>query len=209
MKHDLSLYLVTDSKFCADRGVLATVRMAIEGGVSIVQLRDKNASARELAQLALALIEILKEKQIPLIINDRLDVALATGADGVHLGQSDLDAPAARKIAGPRFIIGQTVSRTEEIEKANTLPINTLDYLGIGPVFHTTTKISARDALGPEAVTSLRELAHFPCIGIGGISIENAGLAWSTGLDGLAVVSAICAASDPKSAAEAIRNART
>ncbi len=209
MKPDLSLYLVTDSELCADRGVLATVRMAIEGGVSAVQLRDKDASARELAQLALALLEILKKRQIPLIINDRLDVALATGADGVHLGQSDLDARAARKIAGPRFIIGQTVSRTEEIERANTLPVSTLDYLGIGPIFHTTTKIGARDALGPETVSALLKTTHFPCIGIGGISIENANLAWSTGLDGLAVVSAICAAIDPKSAAEAIRNART
>lgn len=209
MKPDLSLYLVTDSELCAGRGVLETVRMAIKGGVSVVQLRDKNASARELAQLALALLEILKEKQIPLIINDRLDVALATGADGVHLGQSDLDAYAARKIAGPRFIIGQTVSRVEEIERANTLPINTLDYLGIGPVFHTTTKVDARNALGLEAVSELRKSTHFPCIGIGGISIENAPLAWSTGLDGLAVVSAICAAIDPKLAAETIRNART
>lgn len=208
MKPDLSLYLVTDSELCADRGVQATVRMAIEGGVSAVQLRDKDASTRELAQLALALLEILKKRQIPLIINDRLDVALATGADGVHLGQSDLDARAARKIAGPRFIIGQTVSRTEEIERANTLPVSTLDYLGIGPIFHTTTKIGARDALGLETVSALRKTTHFPCIGIGGISIENAGLAWSTGLDGLAVVSAICAAIDPKSAAEAIRNAR-
>lgn len=208
MKLDLALYLVTDSKLCAGRGVLETVRVAIEGGVSIVQLRDKNASARELTQLALALLGILKEKEIPLIINDRLDVALATGADGVHLGQSDLDARAARKIAGPRFIIGQTVSQATEIERANTLPINTLDYLGIGPIFHTTTKLGARNALGPEAVSELRKSTHLPCIGIGGISTENAPLAWSTGLDGLAVASAICAAIDPKSAAEAIRNAR-
>ena len=208
MKPDLSLYLVTDSEFCAGRGVLETVRVAIEGGVSIVQLREKNASARELAELALALLEVLKEKQIPLIINDRLDVALATGADGVHLGQSDLDTRAARKIAGPNFIIGQTVSRVAEIERANALPINTLDYLGIGPIFHTTTKLDARNALGPEVVSELRKSTHLPCIGIGGISIENASLAWSTGLDGLAVVSAICAAIDPKSAAEAIRNAR-
>lgn len=209
MKPDLSLYLVTDSEHCGDRGVLETVRIAIEGGVSAVQLRDKHATALELAQLALALLDVLKERQIPLIINDRLDVALATGADGVHLGQSDLDAHAARKIAGPRFIIGQTVSRTEEIERANILPIGTLDYLGIGPVFHTTTKIGARNALGPETVSLLRKTTRLPCIGIGGISIENAGLAWSTGLDGLAVVSAICAAPDPKSAAKAIRNART
>lgn len=208
MMPDLSLYLVTDPKLCGDRGVLETVKMAIRGGVSAVQLRDKVSPVRDLVQLALTLREILKEKDIPLIINDRLDVALETGADGVHLGQSDLDILEARKIAGPKFLIGQTVSRIEEIEFANTLPAGTLDYLGIGPIFTTATKLNARDTLGPEAVATMCRSTRLPCIGIGGISTENASSAWSTGLDGLAVVSAICSATDPKAAAEAILGAR-
>lgn len=208
MKPDLSLYLVTDPKLCGDRGVLKTVELAISGGVTAVQLRDKNASVHELVPLAIALLKILKEKRVPLIINDRLDVALAIGADGVHLGQSDLDIREARQIAGPNFLIGQTISRVEEIEFINTLPVGTLDYLGVGPIFTTTTKLDARDALGPDTVSTLRRLTSLPCIAIGGISIENAASAWSTGVDGLAIVSAICAATDPKAAAEAIRTRR-
>lgn len=209
MKPDLSLYLVTDPKLCGDRGVLKTVELAISGGVTAVQLRDKNASVHNLVPLAIALLKILKEKHVPLIINDRLDVALATGADGVHLGQSDLDIREARQIAGPNFLIGQTVSRVEEIEFINTLPTGTLDYLGVGPIFTTTTKLDARDALGPDTVSTLRRLTPLPCVAIGGISIENAASAWATGVDGLAVVSAICAATDPKEAAEAIRRERS
>ena len=208
MKFDPSLYLVTDSKLCGERGVLRTVEAAIEGGVSLVQLRDKEATTRDLAQLALVLLEILKEKTIPLIINDRLDVALATGADGVHLGQSDLDAAAARKLAGPDFLIGLTVSRAEEIAWANSLPPGTLDYLGIGPVFATSTKKNALDPLGVSAVKMLCQTTRLPCIGIGGISFENASEAWSSGVDGLAVASVICAAEDPKAAAQAMKDAR-
>ena len=208
MKHDLSLYLVTDSKLCGERGVLGTVEAAVQGGVSAVQLRDKHASARDLTQLALALLEVLREKGIPLIINDRLDVALSVEADGVHLGQFDLDVQSARKIAGPDFLIGLTVSRTEEIAEVNLLPSGTLNYLGIGPIFRTSTKENALDPIGLDGVAQLIHSTQLPCIGIGGISAENAAAAWSTGLDGLAVVSAICAAADPKVAAEAIRSAR-
>lgn len=208
MKNDLSLYLVTDPQLCSERGVVATVEAAIRGGVSAVQLRDKQAPARELVQLAVALLSALQRTQIPLLINDRLDVALAAGADGVHLGQSDLDVAVARHLAGPNFLIGLTVSRAEEIAAVHALPIGTVDYLGIGPIFTTSTKVNALDPLGLDAVTQLRRSTHLPCIGIGGITFENAASAWSTGLDGLAVVSAICSADDPKVAAEILRSSR-
>lgn len=209
MKPDLSLYLITDPALCGDRGILATVEAAVKGGITAVQLRDKHAPAREISQLALALMEILKVQGVPLLINDRLDVALAVGADGVHLGQSDLQVEAARKIAGPNFIIGLSVSQDEEIAEAHSLPPNTVDYLGIGPIFSTSTKKDARVPLGLNTTTKLRRSTQLPCIGIGGINIENAGSAWSTGLNGIAVVSAICAAHDPKSAAEALLSCRS
>jgi len=209
LKPDLSLYLVTDPALCGKRGILATVEAAVKGGITAVQLRDKDAPACEISELALALMEILKVHGIPLLINDRLDVALAVGADGVHLGQSDLQVEAARKIAGPKFIIGLSVSQNEEITKAHSLPPDTVDYLGIGPIFNTSTKKDARVPLGLDATAKLRSSTQLPCIGIGGINIENAGSAWSTGLDGIAVVSAICASDDPKSAAEALLSSRS
>lgn len=208
MKPDLSLYLVTDPTLCGERGILTTVAAAVQGGVSAVQLRDKDAPAREISQLALALMKILSVHGIPLLINDRLDVALAVGADGVHLGQSDLQVNRARKIAGPNFLIGLSVSQTEEVNAAHSLPSGTVDYLGIGPIFSTSTKKDAREPLGIDVTAELRRSTRLPCIGIGGISIENAGSAWSTGLDGIAVVSALCAAEDPKSAAEALLSSR-
>lgn len=208
MKDDLSLYLVTDPQLCGERGVVATVEAAVRGGVSAVQLRDKQAPARELVQLAIALLGVLKETEIPLLINDRLDVALAAGADGVHLGQSDLAAKAVRSLVGANFMIGLTVSRAEEIAAVHALPIGTVDYLGIGPVFLTSTKTNALDPLGLDAVAQLCRSTHLPCIGIGGITLANAPSAWSTGLDGLAVVSAICAAADPEVAAATLRGSR-
>ena len=208
MKDDLSLYLVTDPLLCGERGVVATVEAAIRGGVTAVQLRDKQASARELVHLAAALLNVLKQAGIPLFINDRLDVALAIGADGVHLGQADLDVKAARQLAGANFLIGLTVSRAEEIAAVNALPIGTVDYLGIGPIFTTSTKANALDPLGLDAVAELRRSTHLPCIGIGGITLANSSSVWSTGLDGLAVVSAICSANDQKAAAEILRKSR-
>lgn len=200
--------MVADPTLCGERGILATVERALKGGITAVQLRDKDASAREISQSALALMALLKVHGIPLLINDRLDVAIAVGADGVHLGQSDLQVEAARKIAGPKFIIGLSVSQDEEIAKVHSLPSNTVDYLGIGPIFSTSTKKDARVPLGLDATAKLRRSTRLPCVGIGGINIENAGSAWSTGLNGIAVVSAICAADDPRSAAEALLGSR-
>lgn len=208
MTLDLSVYLVIGTQPVGERGMLATVDAAVHGGVGAVQLRDKQASGRELLALAGQLLDALEGTGIPLLINDRLDVALAAGAHGVHLGQSDLDVQSARRLAGPHFLIGLSVSRTEEIAEVHALPTGTVDYLGIGPVFLTTTKHDARAALGLDAVAALRNCTDLPCVGIGGINRHNAPSVWATGLDGLAVVSAICDASDPGAATAALRIGR-
>ena len=205
---DLSLYLVLGASDAGPRGVRATVAAAVAGGVSAVQLRDKQATGRELMALATELCDVLAGTGVPLLVNDRLDVALACGADGVHLGQCDLDVRHARRLAGPGFLIGQSVHRPEEIAGVHALPTGTVDYLGIGPVFPTGTKSDARPALGLDALADLRARTALPCVGIGGIDTRNAPSVWATGVDGLAVVSAICKAPDPGAVAANLRGAR-
>ena len=138
-----------------------------------------------------------------MLINDRLDVALAIGAEGVHLGQSDLSAPAARRIAGSDLLIGLSVSSVTEVEEALAMPADTVDYLGLSPVFGTPTKPEAGPGVGLVGARELRIVAKdLPCVAIGGINADNARSVWETGVAGLAVVSAICAAADPQAAAE-------
>ena len=205
---DLSVYLVIGTQDVDRRGVGATVRAAVAGGVSAVQLRDKRASARELMALAAELCDVLAGTGVPLLVNDRLDIALAAGAQGVHLGQSDLDARHARRLAGPGFLIGQSVHRPDEIAHVHTLPSGTVDYLGVGPVFPTASKSDAAPALGLEALAALRARTTLRCVAIGGSDTRNAASVWASGVDGLAVVSAICAAPDPGAAAARLRGAR-
>ncbi|HEY1486852.1 MAG TPA: thiamine phosphate synthase, partial [Micromonosporaceae bacterium] len=146
MTLDLSLYLVTDTVLCGPRGVVETARAAVAGGASVVQLRDPHATTRELYDLAVELRAAIGTA--PLIVNDRLDIALAAGAHGVHLGQSDLPVRKAREIAGPEFVIGLSISTVAEMVQASRLPAGTVDYLGIGPAFATATKPDAGAALG-------------------------------------------------------------
>lgn len=205
---DLSVYLVIGARDAGPRGVRATVEAALAGGVSAVHLRDKQASGRELMALAAELLDILGDTDVPLLVNDRLDIALASGAHGVHLGQSDLDVRRARRLAGPEFVIGLSASRPEEIADVHSLASGTVDYLGIGPVFPTTTKLDARASLGLAELAALCASTALPCVGIGGINARNAASVWATGVDGLAVVSAIGEAPDPCAAAADLRGAR-
>ena len=205
---DLSVYLVIGTQHARRHGMRATVDAAVAGGVTAVQLRDKNATGRELMHLATALIDALSVTGVPLLVNDRLDIALASGARGVHLGQRDLDVEHARRLAGPDFAIGLSVSRQEEVAAANALPSRTVDYLGIGPVFPTGSKPDARPATGPEQLAALRAGTSLPCVAIGGISAANAREVWACDVDGLAVVSAICDADDPAIAAARLLEAR-
>lgn len=203
MTLDLSLYLVTDTVLCGGRGVAETARAAVAGGATVVQLRDPRATTRELYDLAVELRTAIGTT--PLIVNDRLDVALAVRANGVHLGQSDLPVVRAREIAGPDFVIGLSISTVDEMEQAGRLPPGTVDYLGIGPAFATATKPDAGTALEPALIAELAGMTDLPTVAIGGITAENA--ARLAGVDGICVVSAICAADDPCSAAAELRKA--
>lgn len=202
---DLRLYLVTDRMLCGARGVTSTVRAAVAGGVTAVQVRDRAADGHDLYHLAVELVAILAPSGVPLVVNDRIDVALAAGAQGTHLGQGDLPADRARAIAGPDHLIGWSATSAEMAPLA-AWPPGTVDYLGVGPVWATPTKADAGspiglDGLGESCRVAARLPVPLPCVGIGGIDATNAAAVLEAGAAGVAVVSAICAAVDPAGAA--------
>jgi thiamine-phosphate pyrophosphorylase len=202
---DPTLYLVTDVDACGARGVTETVKSAVAGGVTAVQLRDLRATTRELLNTACELRELLAGTPVCFIVNDRLEVALAAGADGVHLGQSDLPVEAAREIAGPRFIIGWSVTNVAEARIAASLPPGTIDYIGAGPVFPTPTKADAAPPIGVDGLRAVCALSSLACVAIGGITAARTAELFTTGIAGIAVVAAICAAEDPRAAAAELR----
>ena len=198
-------YLVTQGDL-HERGTRATVEAAIEGGIDVVQLREKHASARERYELGLELREVTREAGVPLVVNDRIDLAAAIDADGVHLGDDDLPVGVARERLGSDAIVGRSVSTpagAQEAERAGA------DYLGVGAVFATATKETreSESEIGLDAVRAVREATDLPFVGIGGITAENAGSVLRAGADGVAVVSAIAAADDPTTATESLRAA--
>jgi len=198
---DYSLYLVTDDALAGGRSIEWIVAEAVAGGVTCVQLREKHAESRAYYERARALRERLRPLGIPLIINDRLDIALAAGADGVHLGQGDLPCVEARHIAGPNFLIGISVSTTAEAQAAAR---DGADYLGISPIFDTPTKTDTPPATGIDGLRAIRAAVSLPLVAIGGIKVENAAAVVRAGADGIAVVSAIMAVADPRAAARAL-----
>ncbi len=202
---DTTLYLVADVDSCGERGVTETVKFAVEGGVTAVQLRDHRATTRELFHTARELRELLEGTAVCFIVNDRLDVALAAGADGVHLGQSDLPAEAAREIAGPEFVIGLSVTNLAEAEAARALPPGTVDYFGVGPVYPTGTKPDAAPPIGVRDLQAICGSSSVPCVAIGGITADRVAKLVDTGVTGIAVVAAICSADDPLAAAMELR----
>ncbi|MET1027777.1 MAG: thiamine phosphate synthase [Dongiaceae bacterium] len=197
-RFDLSLYLVTDNALCGERGLQATVEAALAGGVSMLQYRAKDNELRTALAEAAMLAELARRHKVPFIVNDRLDVALAVGADGLHVGQSDMPSLIARRWLGPDKILG--ISVTREIEIATVDPA-VVDYVGLGPVFATGTKSDAAVPLGLEKFHSLRQRIEMPVVAIGGIQREQASQVIAAGADGIAVVSAICAATDATAAA--------
>ncbi|GAB3667273.1 thiamine phosphate synthase [Nocardioides korecus] len=204
----LDLYLVTDSTSCGDRGVAETVRLAVRGGVTLVQVREPGLNTRDLCALTREVQEVLAGTGVPLVVNDRVDVAFAVGADGVHLGQGDLPPDVARRLLGSQALIGLSVSTTTQVAQAEALnsqgPV--VDYLGLGPVWATPTKPEAADPLGVDLAGALAASTDLPCVAIGGIKSANAAAVRATGVAGLAVVSAVCAATDPTAAASALRS---
>jgi len=201
-KVDYSLYLVTDRALSLGRSNLEVIQAAVKGGVTLVQLREKEATTKEFYREGLKIRAYLKARDIPLIINDRLDIALAFDAEGVHLGQEDMPIDVARKILGPRKIIGASVFTLEEAKIAEELGA---DYLGLSPIFVTETKPELTQHLGIKGIPLLKEAVQIPVVGIGSMSESNAYEAVKAGLDGVAVVSAICSGEDPRAAAEAIK----
>ena len=190
---DLSVYLITDRTLCGARGVLDTVREAIAGGVSIVQLRDPEAKTRALVEEARALVALLRPAKIPFIVNDRVDVALAADADGVHIGLKDMVVADARRLIGRSRILGLSITSEADLDKAD---LDGVDYLGVGPIYASATK---PDAAPPIAIGGLRAVAErtsLPIVAIGGLHAGNAEEAIDAGAQGIAVVSAICAAPD-------------
>lgn len=199
---DLSLYLVTDPQVAEGNSFLEVIEDAVKGGVTLVQLREKDCSSREFYDKALAIKHLLSSYDVPLIINDRLDIALAVDADGLHIGQEDIPYDVARKILGPDKIIGLSVENKTDALRANKLDI---DYIGISPVFSTPTKIDTAPALGLEGSRLINSISKHPSVGIGGIHIQNAASIIASGSDGISVVSAIMMAKDPFRAAQELK----
>lgn len=198
---DLSLYLVTDTALCGPRGVPDVVRAAVAGGVTAVQVRAKDASDRERLALVRRVQDVLRDTGVALFVDDAVDLALIAGADGVHLGQSDLPAQDVRRLAGPDLLLGLSVSSVEEVRAA---PRGAVDYLGVGPVWATPTKPLAAAPLGPAGTAAVVAAADVPCVAIGGIHAGTLEQLRGSGIAGFCVVSEICAAEDPEAAARAL-----
>jgi thiamine-phosphate pyrophosphorylase len=198
----LRLYLVTDQPSLRGRQLLDVVRAAVQGGVSCVQLREKSLSTRDFVAQALAVKALLDPLGVPLVINDRIDVALACQAQGVHLGQSDMPVTIARQMLPPEVLIGLSVENLGDVECAAGQAV---DYLGVSPIFATPTKTDTAAPWGLEGLRQVRALTDLPLVAIGGIHLTNARDVLQAGADGLAVVSAICSADDPAAAAQSFR----
>ena len=202
-KQDLSLYLVTDARIPDGKDFFEIIEEAVKGGVTLVQLREKDCSSLEFYEKAVRLKKILGKYGVPLIINDRLDIALAVDAEGLHIGQGDLPYSVARKLLGADKIIGLSVENEEDVRVANALD---LDYIGISPVFSTPTKTDTAPALGLEGTKLLNTISLHPSVGIGGIHLNNVADVIKAGSEGVSVVSAIMMADDPCFASKELKN---
>ncbi len=199
---DYSLYLVTDRGLSRGRTTIQIVEAALCGGVTCVQLREKTCSTREFITQALSIKDHLKRHNVPLIINDRVDIAQAVNADGVHLGQSDMPIETAKAILKDSMIIGISAESLEDAVQAEK---DGADYIGVSPIYVTPTKTDAASPLGLEGLREIRKSVRIPLVGIGGLNRENAGEVINNGADGVAVVSSIVAADDPEKAARELK----
>jgi len=205
MARVLGVYLVTDEASCAGRGLTDVVMAAVQGGATCVQLREKHLSTRDFCAKAMALQALLAPLGVPLVINDRVDIALACGAPGVHLGQSDLPVANARRLLPPEVFLGWSVETPAHVAQAATVDMAGIDYLGVSPVFATPTKTDTSAPWGLDGLRQVRAATALPLVAIGGIHAGNAAEVLAAGADGLAVVSAICGAADPTIAARELR----
>jgi thiamine-phosphate pyrophosphorylase len=199
---DPRLYAITDARVARGRDQVELLRAAIRGGVTMVQLRDKELPARDQYELGRRLRELTRAANVPLIVNDRIDLALAIDADGVHLGQDDLPPRVARALLGHGRIVGVSAGNAEEFELIRR---EGADYVGTGPFAATGSKADAGAAIGPAGLRALREITNLPMVAIGGIGPANVAAAMATGADGVAVISAVLGADDPERAAAELR----
>jgi thiamine-phosphate pyrophosphorylase len=207
MRVDVRLYALVDPERAQGRPLAELARLVAQGGATLVQLRDKHGSTRAMAQTAREVKAALSPFSVPLLINDRVDVALATGADGVHVGQDDMAAEDARRLLGPAAIIGLSVKSVVQAEAA---PVDLLDYVGIGGVFATSSKDNPSPPIGPAGLARIAEVFRWrapklPLCAIAGIDAGNADDAITAGADGVAVISALSLAGDPQDAARELR----
>ncbi|HHW39629.1 MAG TPA: thiamine phosphate synthase [Syntrophomonadaceae bacterium] len=198
---DYTLYLVTDRGILGGRNLFEAVEAAIRGGVTLLQLREKDASGREFYELALQMKRVAASHHIPLIINDRLDIALAVDADGLHVGQDDLPVDVARRLLGPGKILGCSVSNEEEAVQAERAGA---DYLGAGIVYPTGSKEVTAPPIGVDGLRRIKEAVSIPVVGIGGIGLHNIAAVKEAGVDGISVISAILGSRDIEEAARGL-----
>lgn len=199
---NLDLHLVTDRNLSRGRHLLEIVRAAVAGGVRVVQLREKDCSTREFLELGRAVAAELKPRSVPLLINDRVDIALAIGADGVHIGQSDMPYSEARLLLGPKALIGLSVESVADALAAEPFDVA---YLGLSPVYATATKSDLKQPLGLSGIREIQAVSRHRLVAIGGIHAGNTRDILAAGADGVAVVSAICSADDPAQATREFR----
>lgn len=208
-RFDLSVYLVLDPLLCRDLSMVETTRAAVAGGVTMVQLRDKEGGTARMIETGYALKAALAGTGVPLIVNDDVEAAIAIAADGLHVGQEDMKAAEARRRIGPDMILGLSI---ETLQAARAMDGAVVDYVGIGPVFATPTKTDHKPPIGFGGLANLVRLCKLPAVAIGGLKVEHAADVIGAGAEGLAVISAICGQADPRAEAariaEAVRRAR-
>jgi len=207
MPVDLRLYAIVDPEHAGGRALPELAKLVAAGGATLVQLRDKRSDTRVMVDTARAVKAALAPFGVPLLINDRVDVALAAGADGVHVGQTDMAPDDARRLLGPKAIIGLSIKSTA---LADAAPLDLLDYVGIGGVYATTSKDNPNPPIGVEGLRRIvdvfrRRDPKFPTCAIAGITAANAGATIAAGADGVSVISALSLANDPSAAAKALR----
>jgi thiamine-phosphate pyrophosphorylase len=207
MPVDLRLYAIVDPEHAGGHALPALAKLVAAGGATLVQLRDKRSDTRAMVDSARAVKAALKPFGVPLLINDRVDVALAAGADGVHVGQTDMAAEDARRLLGPQAVIGLSI---KSVALAQAAPIDLIDYVGIGGVYATTSKDNPSPPIGVDGLRRIVEVFRrrdpkFPSCAIAGITTANAGATIAAGADGVSVISALSLAPDPAVAAKTMR----
>jgi thiamine-phosphate pyrophosphorylase len=197
-----SVYVITDRRAACGRPLTAVVQAAIDGGATVVQLRDKSATIREMIKLGQMLLKITRPAGVPLIVNDRVDVTLAIDAEGVHVGQEDMPAALARQLVGPDRILGVSAGTVDEARQAEG---DSADYIGVGDVFGTPSKSDAGVPIGVDGLAEIAASVSIPTVGVGGITLKNAPQVIRAGAAGVAVISAVLGTADPETATRQLR----